>query len=105
MHKNIKHQKDMKMSYREFVERAIVALRKPGYKGIHVVFSGFNEAFREYYGEDPRLHVDKLVEEGVIVSRPARKGIMMFLASDLDNGDNDWATSPLLKILKQKTRS
>jgi len=104
MHK-VKHRKDMKMSHREFVERAIIALRKPGYKGIHVVFSGFNEAFREYYGEDPRPHVDELVEEGFIVSRPAKGGIMITLVSDLDNGDNDWASSPLLKILKEKTKA
>ena len=31
----------------EFVFRAIKRLRKPPYKGIHSVYSGFNQAFKE----------------------------------------------------------
>ena len=33
----------------EFVLKAIERLRVPPYKGIHSVFSGFNEVFSEYF--------------------------------------------------------
>jgi len=38
-----------KSSYEEFVRRAIESLRAEGYKGIHSVYSGFNDAFRRYF--------------------------------------------------------
>jgi hypothetical protein len=38
-----------KFSYEEFVRQAILKLRIGNYKGIHSVYSGFNEAFRKYY--------------------------------------------------------
>ena len=38
-----------KLSYEEFIKKAIVSLRKGNYKGIHTVYSGFNEAFKDYY--------------------------------------------------------
>ena len=47
-----------KMTYQEFVEKAIKSLREPPYKGIHVVYSNFNNAFRQYYDEDPRPIID-----------------------------------------------
>ena len=34
-----------RLSQVEFVKKAIVSLRKEPYKGIHTVYSGFNEAF------------------------------------------------------------
>ncbi|MGQ9570385.1 MAG: hypothetical protein ACUVUQ_06005 [Thermodesulfovibrionales bacterium] len=33
-----------KLSYEEFVRKAIVSLQKEGYKGIHSVYSCFNNA-------------------------------------------------------------
>ena len=57
-----------KLSHEDFVKKAIVSLRKPGYKGIHTVFSGFNEAFKRYFeGENPVEVTQKLAEEGKIV--------------------------------------
>ena len=38
-----------KLSEHEFVIRAIRKLRKPPYKGIHSVYSGFNKAFKDYF--------------------------------------------------------
>ena len=38
-----------KMSHEEFLKKAIVSLRKEGYKGIHTIYSGFNEAFKKYF--------------------------------------------------------
>lgn len=69
------------LSKEDFVFAALEKLRKPGYAGIHVVFSGFNEAFREYFkGADPIAFVDGLVEKGVLEKRPARGGVIIKLA-------------------------
>jgi hypothetical protein len=71
------------MTEEEFVIRAIRALRKPGYKGIHSVYSGFNEAFRKYFGgRDPVEVTNRLASEGKIVVRPARGGVMLYLPED-----------------------
>lgn len=66
----------------EFVKKAIVSLRKDPYKGIHSVYSGFNEAFRAYFNEDPIKCTNKLAEEGAIEIRPARGGIMLYLPGE-----------------------
>ena len=34
-----------KLTQAEFVKKAIVKLRKEPYKGIHTIYSGFNDAF------------------------------------------------------------
>jgi len=72
-----------KLSYEEFVKKAIVSLRKPPYKGIHSVYSGFNEAFRKYFdGQDPVKVVNDLAKEGKIVLRPVKGGVMIYLKED-----------------------
>ncbi len=56
-----------KLSVEQFVFRAIERLAPEGKNIIHTVFSGFNQAFREYFpGEDPIEAVKKLHEEGKI---------------------------------------
>jgi hypothetical protein len=65
-----------------FVKKAIQTLRTGKSRGIHVRFSGFNEAFRKYFGVDPRESQDRLVKAGVIVVRPCKGGAMMYLAGD-----------------------
>lgn len=71
-----------KLTPAEFVKRAIVSLRKDPYKGIHSVYSGFNEAFRAYFNEDPVKCTNQLASEGAIELRPARGGIMLYLPGD-----------------------
>jgi len=72
-----------KLSHEEFVRRAIVTLRKGNYKGIHSVYSGFNEAFKKYFeGEDPVLATTELARQGKIVIRPAKGGVMLYLPED-----------------------
>jgi len=66
----------------EFIRRAILALRKPPYRGIHSVYSGFNEAFRKYFGRDPVEATTRLAREGRLVIRPVRGGVMLFLPED-----------------------
>lgn len=72
-----------KLSKEEFIKQAIVKLRKEGYKGIHTVYSGFNEAFKKYYpGENPIETTTKVASEGKIVIRPVRGGVMLYLPED-----------------------
>lgn len=72
-----------KLSHEEFVKKAIVSLRKEGYKGIHTVYSGFNEAFKKYFdGEDPVKITNQLAQGGKIVIRPVKGGVMLYLPED-----------------------
>ena len=41
-----------KLTHQEFVVKAIPTLRTEGFKGIHTVYSGFNNAFKAYFGAD-----------------------------------------------------
>lgn len=67
-----------RLSHAEFALRAIARLRKPPYKGIHSVYSGFNKAFAEYFGEDPIKAVQKLEQGRVILMRPAKGGATIY---------------------------
>ena len=72
-----------KLSKEEFIKKAIVSLRKEGYKGIHTVYSGFNEAFKKYFGgDDPVEATNKLASEGKITIRPVRGGVMLYLPEE-----------------------
>jgi hypothetical protein len=71
-----------KLTEYEFVARAIKKLRNPPYKGIHSVYSGFNQAFREYFNKDPVEMTTKLAKEGKIVTRPVRGGVVLYLPED-----------------------
>jgi hypothetical protein len=72
-----------KLSHEEFIKKAIVSLRKEGYKGIHTVYSGFNNAFKKYFaGENPVEVTNRLAQEGKIVVRPVKGGVMLYLPED-----------------------
>ncbi len=92
-----------KMNYKEFVEKAIKSLRESPYKGIHVVYSNFNNAFRQYYEEEPRPIIDKMVADGFLVSRVARGGVIIMLAADADEKmkTQNGPSAALAKILTQ----
>lgn len=67
-----------KLTVEEFVLRAIDRLAQSGRTTIHTVYSGFNEAFRTYFPElDPVKEVQRLTDEGKIVSRLARGGAVI----------------------------
>jgi len=74
-----------KLSEEEFVVRAIKKLKRPPYRGIHSVYSGFNQAFREYFGANPVESTNKLAQEGKIRTRPVKGGVMLYLPEDIDN--------------------
>jgi hypothetical protein len=64
-----------KLPVEKFVISAIEKLRGE-YKGINTVFSGFNMAFKKYYGEgaDPSKATQELIGKGIIEGRPVKKG-------------------------------
>jgi len=72
-----------KLSHEEFIRKAVVSLRKEGYKGIHSVYSGFNAAFKKYFdGENPVEATNKLSAEGKIIIRPVKGGVMLYLPEE-----------------------
>ena len=73
---------EKKISEYDFVVKAIKKLRKPPYKGIHSVYSGFNQAFKEYYGTNPVATTEKLAKEGKITLRPVKGGVMLYLPEE-----------------------
>lgn len=76
-----------RLSHEEFIKKAIPSLRKEGYKGIHTVYSGFNEAFKEYFGgDDPVKATNALAQKGHIVIRPVKGGVMLYLPEDASSG-------------------
>jgi hypothetical protein len=90
-----------KLSHEDFVKKAIVKLRKDGYKGIHSTFSGFNTACRKYYEVDakdklPITIVNKLASEGKIAIRPMKGGVMIYLPEEYEGSTAD---KTLAKIL------
>lgn len=72
------------MTHEEFVRKAIVTLRIKDYKGIHTVYSGFNAAFRRYYGDqaDPVSALNQLKTEGKLHVRPSKGGAFITLPED-----------------------
>jgi hypothetical protein len=72
----------------EFVRLAILKLRTANFKGIHSVYSGFNEAFRKYFDEaDPVQATTEFAAAGKLVIRPSRNGVMLYLPEDAPRGD------------------
>lgn len=72
-----------KLTKEEFVVDAIKKLRDTSRsQGIHSVYSGFNSAFKAYFGEEARPTTDKMVAEGKLVVRPRRGGVMMYLLGE-----------------------
>ncbi len=75
----------------EFVVLAVQRLRTGSFKGIHSVFSGFNEAFKIYYKEgNPIDATEQLAAAGKIVLRPTKRGVMIYLpgeAPDSNRGE------------------
>ena len=79
---------DRSLSEEEFVIEGIKKLRREPYKGIHIVFSGFNEAFRKHFNKDPIEFTSKMASEGKIEIIPIRsgKGVMLYLPGEGPRG-------------------
>jgi hypothetical protein len=73
---------EKKLSEEEFIVQAIKKLRKDPFRGIHSVYSGFNEAFRKYFGTDPVEATSRMAAEKKIEIRPFKGGAMLFLPGE-----------------------
>jgi hypothetical protein len=90
---------DTRMTHEEFFQKAIKNLRNlEKSKGIHSVFSGFNQAFRKYYDEDPIPVTRRLADAGIIEIQPRRGGVMIYLPGE--GPTQDRGGDALDKILK-----
>ncbi len=88
-----------KLTEEEFVRRAIKKLRGK-YKGIHTVYSGFNDAFKQYYGTNPVETTQRLAQAGKIVIRPVKGGVLIYLPEDAPGGVPGKVNDTLKKILE-----
>ena len=77
-----------KLTEEEFVRKAVKKLRGK-YKGIHTVYSGFNSAFKEYFGTNPVEATQRLASEGKINIRPVKGGVMIYLPEDAPNTEEN----------------
>jgi hypothetical protein len=75
-------EEEKKLTEEEFVLQAIKKLRKEPFRGIHSVYSGFNEAFRKYFGTNPVEVTSRLAGEGKMETRPFKGGAMLFLSGE-----------------------
>lgn len=73
---------DTRLSHKEYILQEIKRLRTKNFKGIHVVYSGFNAAFRDYFKEDPIPIVKKLEAEGVVMTKPVKGGVMLYIKNE-----------------------
>jgi hypothetical protein len=80
--KHAMEEEEKKLSEHEFVIKAIRKLRKPPYKGIHSVYSGFNKAFKNYFTVNPVEATTRLAQEGKIVTRPVKGGVMLYMPEE-----------------------
>jgi hypothetical protein len=88
------------LSEEQFVIEGIRKLRKEPYKGIHSVFSGFNDAFRKHFNKDPIEVTSKMASEGKVEIIPLRsgKGVMLYLPGEGPRGKK--TEEALKKILE-----
>jgi hypothetical protein len=75
-------EEERKLSEEEFIIQAVKRLKKEPFRGIHSVYSGFNEAFRRYFGTNPVEATSRLMAEGKIEVRPFKGGAMLFLPGE-----------------------
>jgi hypothetical protein len=76
------------LNHEEFIRLAVVRLRTANFKGIHSVYSGFNEAFKKYFeGADPVKVTTEFAGAGKLFIRPAKNGVMLYLPEEAPQGD------------------
>ncbi len=95
MSKKDKAAQPKKYSVKEFVLRMIDKLKNEGYNSIHVVYSGGNQAFTEYFGYKPfeknadgtvkRDVYSELHEQGVIGMYMTTGGPVIWPADEQPN--------------------
>jgi hypothetical protein len=93
------------LKYEDFFKKAILTLRDiTKSMGIHSVYSGFNNAFRQYYGENPVQVTQDLARKGTIEIQPRKGGIMIYLPGEAPKSRNQVGKEALLRILGEKNK-
>ena len=91
------------MALDKFVHKAILKRRDLSKsKGIHCVFSGFNDAMRLYYGWDKAQGIEAintLAEQGGIVLIPRRHGPMLYLPDEGPSGGGGMSPKKVREVL------
>ena len=88
------------LTFAEFAKTGIVKLRKDNFKGIHNVYSGFNEAAKGYFGwtkEQLIGETNKLVGDGIIDIRTTKDGFTLYLKGEKPENGNS-STDVLAKM-------
>lgn len=89
-----------KLTHEDFFKKAILQLRDISHSaGIHSVFSGFNQAFRDYFNEDPIRVTQDLATKGIIEVRPVKRGVMLYLRGEAPESRAEIGKKALSKIL------
>ena len=90
------------LNHEDFFKQAIMALRDvTKSRGIHSVYSGFNDAFRQYFGENPIPITQELAKRGVIEIQPRKGGVMIYLPGEAPKSRNQVGKEALSKILHE----
>ena len=87
-----------RLSEKEFVYKAIRALRTGNYKGIHAKYSGFNSGFKEYFGTDPVNTTMALQRKGELVVVPCKGGVMLYIPGEIPERSDNSGQRALAKI-------
>lgn len=93
-----------KLSTVAFTLAAIAALKngedKDGvpYKGIHAKYSGFNSAFKDYFGKDPIQATTAMHKNGDIVVVPCRGGVTLYKPGDVPARTDNSGKAALAKM-------
>lgn len=93
-----------RLTQEQFVLKAIETLRKKEYKGIHTVYSGFNQAFRNYFGTDPVAATKALSEAGKIVIHGTKGGVMLYKVGEAPAARDNALKAMGLEPLEAGTR-
>jgi len=94
--------KEKNLSYEDFFKMAILKLRDiKKSRGIHSVYSGFNQAFREHFGEDPIKVTQELANKGKIEIRYVKGGVMIYLPGEAPKSKEALGKEALSKILNR----
>lgn len=92
----------IKLNYEEFFKIAVLRLRDTSKSlGIHSVFTGFNQAFREYFDEDPIKVTQELASKGKIGIRPVKGGVMIYLPGEGPKQVKDLGKKALSKMFSE----
>ena len=93
------------LNYEDFFKQAIIALRDvTKSRGVHSVYSGFNDAFRQYFGENPIPVTQELAKKGIIEVQPRKGGVMIYLPGEAPSSRSQIGKDALSKILGEKNK-